>query len=652
MKWEVRTMRSGTSFFDLTICKKTVNRFWPLWAVNLVFWLFVLPIRGLMNLDPYSKGAYRFALNVGDMVTDVGVPIALLGALMVAMAVCSHMYNARSANFYGALPCRREGQFLSTYVAGLIIMFGPNVTVFLLTLLVELAGGYVVWAPLLFWLGAMCAMEFFFYSFAVCIGQFAGHILALPVFYGVFNGIVAAVYALLEWVLNAYYFGYAGITGFLPDLVMWFTPVAMFAQMDIDAVAVGAGEIIDIEGFYVCGIYAVVGLVLAACALLLYRKRHLETAGDIVAVKAMRPVFQYGVSICAGLFFGFLMEQMFGLTEVGMLVWMIVWGVIGYFVARMLLDKSIRVFKKWKGAVAVVIAFLLLFAVVGFDLTGYETKIPDPDDVASVQFSGLQGVPSDSGQSLSQVVIDDPAHIAMVVDLHRHIVDRGEDGADKRYEEGGFATFNVAYTMKDGSRLVRRYSVNLDTETLAIAQQIRDLPEVRRQAYRLDELEAKLAAGGQLDLVRFWHRYDKESYEADEYVLTGETAQRLWEAVMADFEAGLIGGHTVGEYENELTWWMEFKFRVPVGQVLKTPVGATELIPGTEIVPGQASVYSVETNSEPYEPIGVSDWTYTYREFVVREDSVHTLQVLKELIEQDNRYQEDPTLEDIMAGAR
>ena len=33
MSWEVRTMRSATSFFNLTLLKKNVQRFWFIWAV-------------------------------------------------------------------------------------------------------------------------------------------------------------------------------------------------------------------------------------------------------------------------------------------------------------------------------------------------------------------------------------------------------------------------------------------------------------------------------------------------------------------------------------------------------------------------------------------------------------------------------------------
>ena len=349
MSWEVRTMRSGTSFFDLTIYRKTLTRFWPLWTINLVIWLFALPFDGLMTLADHLDGGrtgnamLRFARGVGDFATELGVIFALVAGLAVAMAVCSHLYNNRSANFMGALPIRREGQFASSYLAGLTMLIGPNLLIFLLTLLVEAAGGAVLWLPLLFWLGAVCAMEFFFYSFAVCLGQFTGHILALPIYYGIFNAIVVAVYSLLGWVMNAYYYGFSGLD-LEGNMVVWCTPVAALSKMDINVVGVDGVWVTDIEGLWIAGVYAIVALVLAVCALLLYRRRHLETASDIVSVKVMRPVFKYGVAACSGLFFGFLTSELLGFGELGLMFAVIVWGIVGYFVAQMLLDKSIRVF--------------------------------------------------------------------------------------------------------------------------------------------------------------------------------------------------------------------------------------------------------------------------------------------------------------------
>lgn len=534
MKWEVRTMRSGTSFFNPTLYRKTVNRFWPLWAVNLVIWLFALPFNALMQLgdDPYgsSRSILRFARNVGGMIQPLGIIFALLAGLAVAMAVCSHQYNNRSANFMGSLPVRREGLFFSTYLAGLTMLIAPNVAVFLLTLLVEAVGGAVMIQPLLFWLAALCGMEFFFYSFAVFLGQFTGHVLVLPVFYGVFNALAAGIYVLINWVLNAYYFGYSYISDFWSMLVQWLTPVWALCEMTISVVKENDVWVTNIEGLWIVGVYAAAALVLTVCAMLLARRRQLETAGDIVAVKIMRPVFKYGVAACAGLFIGLMMYEMFGFGQLGLMIAVILWGIVGYFVAQMLLDKSVRVFKKWKGALGVTVALLLLFAVIGFDLTGYETRVPAVNEVQSVTVNGPYGYPYDSGSGL-EATLTDPEDIADVIALHQTIVKYGEDGEAYENEYSGWNNFRVTYTLKSGVRIRRSYYVRFGSDLNALGQTLLDKEQVRRQTYGLDRLE-----GCELKSATIFR--DGKGYE-----LWGEDARELWNAVMADFEAGDIGIH-------------------------------------------------------------------------------------------------------------
>lgn len=524
-------MRSGTLFFDRMLYRKTLTRFWPLWAVNLVIWLFALPFNGMMQLGDDPGNSYRsiarFARNVGVEISPVGLIFALLAGLVVAMAVCSHLYNHRSANFMGALPVRREGLFFSTYLAGLTMLVVPNVVVFLLTLLVEAVGGAVIVQPLLFWLAALSGMEFFFYSFAVFLGQFTGHVLVLPVFYGVFNALAVGIYVLFNWVLNAYYFGYSYISDFWSALVQWLTPVWALCELYI---SVGKDNSVEIGGLWIVGIYAAVALVLTLCAVLLARRRHLETAGDIVAVKIMRPVFKYGVSACAGLFIGLMMYEMFGFTQFGLMIAVILWGIVGYFVAQMLLDKSVRVFKKWKGAAVMTAAFVLLFAVIGFDLTGYETRVPAVNEVKSVEITGLYGYPSDSGSGL-EATLTDPEDIADVIALHQAIVKHGEDGEPYQNEYSGWNNFRVTYTLKSGVRIRRSYFVRFGSELNALSQTLLDKEQVRRQSYGLDHLEGYELKGA--TIFR-----DGEGRE-----VWGEDARELWDAVMTDFEAGDIGIH-------------------------------------------------------------------------------------------------------------
>ena len=43
-------MRSVTSFFNPTLYRKNLTRFWPLWAIWTVMWAFVMPLNLLNQL--------------------------------------------------------------------------------------------------------------------------------------------------------------------------------------------------------------------------------------------------------------------------------------------------------------------------------------------------------------------------------------------------------------------------------------------------------------------------------------------------------------------------------------------------------------------------------------------------------------------------
>ena len=573
MKWEVRTMRSGTSFFNVTVWKKTVLRFWPIWAVGLVFWVLALPAQGMMALQRQLENGgdwlLSFSASVDGLGGDTALSFAVVFGLLAAMAVCSHLYSSRSANFMGALPVRREGLFVSHYTAGLSMLLLPNIVVFLLTLLVEALGGAVMWPPLMFWLTALSGMEFFFYSFAVCIGMFTGHLLALPIFYAVFNALAAALRWLLDYALLSFYYGYSSNYE-AGEAMAWLTPVLQLARsVEPDDFWSSLGTV---------GIYALTGLVLTVGALLLYRRRNLETAGDVVAVRVMRPVFQYGVAICAGRFFGTATAGMLGMGTAGMMAAMVVWAVAGYFVARMLLDKTFRVFRCWKGAVAVVAVFIALFLVVGFDLTGYETRVPDPAQVASVEIGRLRSEPNDDGSFWYGVVTEDQEEIALVTQLHQAVVDHREVGSDSQHYA---SPLNLTYHMKDGTTLVRSYVIYAEaqeseqpgTTAYALERLLADRDLVW-QAYGLDDVQAILEGGGQMIAAHYSLSGDRGQWpetvswgedgtnpmsmakpvdepaqegaagreEAQtDWDFYGGDAQALWDAVVQDFQAGAIG---------------------------------------------------------------------------------------------------------------
>ena len=534
MRWEVRTMRCGTLCFNRTVFAKQLARFWPIWVTHLVIWVLLLPLQGLtqLQLDAAGRGGAGsyLAQFAGYTVPGMVWPANFLGVLfglLAAMAACSHLYATRSANFMASLPVRREGLFASHYLAGLVMVLGPLLATFCLTALVELAGGCLMLAPLGSWLGAACASGFFFYSFAVFLGMFTGHLLALPAFYLIFNGLAAAVMGVVEWALQTLYHGFDALPEWVGQGVIWLTPVVGLTQGlqlgSPTAVTVALGG----DRGSALWVYPLAALLLTAGALLLYRRRALESAGDVVAVRAMRPVFQYGAALCGGLFFGVVTTQLLVLTTTGLMVSILLWAVAGYFIAQMLLDKSFRVWRHWKGAVGVSLVFAALFAVVGLDLTGFETRVPQAQDVAEVTIRGLEGNPWDSGAN-AEATLDDPEDVAAVVALHQEAVSQREVEPS-----AGVSTvsFQVRYRLRNGATLSRRYSLTLEGAAADQAQTLRNDPEVILQSYGFTEMERQ---GGQIFLA--------EWSGGEETVTTyGSQAQLVLDGVLEDIRAGRLG---------------------------------------------------------------------------------------------------------------
>lgn len=547
-------MRSATSYFNGTLYRKTMARFWPLWAGYGMIWLFCIPLNMLnmyfnryMNSAPDRRMLIR-ALNLPEFAT-FGLYLAGFFSILCAMAVFGYLYNSRSSCWFHALPMRREALFTTQYLAGLSFLLLPQLATAVLTAMVELAflpmgdWGRAL-SALLVWLLAQSGLCLFFFSFAAFCAMFTGHILALPAFYGILNVLASVIYFLIDGLMHEFFFGYVSSPG-AEQVVSYLTPAAALK----DALILFGNET---TGYHYSSAgtifaYALVGVALAAAALYVYRRRHVETAGDVVSVPLVRPLFKYGVSFCAGLCLGMFTSAFFGWSSMSVLIPLIlVWSVVGYFAAEMLLKKSFRVFKSWKGAVIMPAVLLVLCLGCTVDLFGVEGRVPSADRVESLLVTLDTGYPMDSGQSYS-AVLTEPENIQKFIDLHRAIVDDRErlDSNTKYFSAGNdYAYLHLAYTLKGGSALNRRYdSIALYREDLGKEGSVTNLiktfladRELVSEAYGFDRfLERGRLTGAWLDRLN----NAKGGMEYNIYV--DDYAQELWDAVRQDFAEGAIG---------------------------------------------------------------------------------------------------------------
>jgi len=491
-------MRSVTSCFNATLYKKDLSRFWPLWALYTVIWLFMFPLNLFSQSLRYSFDPVNWAGR--EPITMVaqggGLVIAVGYGLICAAAVWSYLYNNRSANLMHALPVRREGHFLTHTLAGITFFVLPHLIIFVLTLVAELFCGAVNVGVLATALAAQTLMCLFFFCFATLCAMLTGHILGLPAFYAIFNLIVLVMANLVEWLCNFFLYGYTGGLADSP-FVRIFTPAWLIGEnvhrrivYEIDH-ATGQplvdpltnekvrADYYAMDGMGLLAILAIVGVVMLGIALLLYRRRHMETAGDTVSVPALRPVFLYCMGICGSLAGGCLMYLMFDLESlIFLVIALMIWGVIFYFAGMMLLHKSFRVFKAgWWGCGVTLCVVLALCGCLQIDLFGAEARVPDAERVESVGFSAFDTVPYDRGQYIRGNSAEDPETIAKVIAVHQAIVDDRKylQNWEEEYADNGFrftteqehaydeglaqeGRFSVTYNLKNGSQFSRNYN--------------------------------------------------------------------------------------------------------------------------------------------------------------------------------------------------
>ena len=385
-------MRSVTSCFNSTLYRKNLSRFWPIWALYSVIWLFALPLNLLTtiqrgqnwaledlthSLDYFSRVSVGYSLNLGTV-------LAVIFGLLAAMAVFSYLDASRSACMMHALPLRREALFFTNYLSGLSFLLLPNAAIFGLTLAGEAVGNCLDLKALAIWLLVQSASCLFFYSFAVFCAMFTGHLLALPVFYGVLNCLAAIISALMDSVLYLFLYGYNGLSGTTQQAVAWLTPLEKLGGAVSWTQAADSGAY-QLAQPAVVAVYAGVGVALSAAALLIYRARQMESAGDVVSVRVVRPIFKYGVAVCAGLSGGtFTYYVLFGDGQLSLVLSILFWAAVGYFLAEMLLRKSFRVFSAWPGCLVLLALLSALFLCIRLDLTGYQDYIPASGEVSQV----------------------------------------------------------------------------------------------------------------------------------------------------------------------------------------------------------------------------------------------------------------------------
>lgn len=501
-------MTSKSLFFKLM--KEDLKR--KIWAIGLAFlsFFFWMPVAAAMSVSSLLKQHERWieqGINFGDGITaammfeqrlqeiveeTVGMSNAVnatsiaVAALIMALTGFMFLHSRKQMDFYHSIPVRREMLFAVKYLNGILIVVVSYVINMVFACGVLLINGAE--ASLIF-NEAVTAAAIHFAGYLVIYGLMTvAVILTGNFFISILGGIVLfawipAAAALVNILMSMFYVTVNMRDTKLMDIMVHGSPIAWYVTLISDG---AGGSISTQEIFKSVGAAILVGIVMAAAAVLLYRMRPSESAGKAMAFKATKAPIKILLVVPITIFMTILFWNIY---------YSIPWAAFGFIFGLVITHSIVEIIYHFEfrklfsnlpqmGICAVL--SLVVISVFRFDLFGYDRYIPKESEFeyASVYPMALNdwteyGLPmkTDTGYLWSYKQGDDYTAGNMKItdyELISCLADEGirsaETEKERKYadkwaddtEDDGFYThLEVGYHLKNGKTVYRSYNINV-----------------------------------------------------------------------------------------------------------------------------------------------------------------------------------------------
>ena len=488
-------MPSERTFFNKAIYKRALSRFWIIGAAYAVVLCFLTLMCGrYFNFDTKEIAEY-VSYSILSNLTRREIVAAAVAAVVMAIAVHGWMFRKTSAAYISALPVTREALLISSLLAGLTLLILPCIFAMLVSLLLYGGAGSPCTPYLLCSAAAAALMNIAFFGLASFCTVFTGNAAVLPALYVIalygFVGIEVVTRYIAEFLL----FGVRG-TGWELAIL---SPLYYFSNNYVGSYS---------YAIPLTAIYAAAGVILAGLAVIFFRHRRMEAAGETVAVPALRPLFRWGLAAVGALGMALLiLKTVFDVGAYGagnrgtparvaiLLLAMLFGAAVGWFGADALMRKTLRVFDRhWKGLG--VFCALLCALVIGceLDVFGVERYQPEVDEIGYAAVNGWG--------EYDETRIMQPENLEALLSLQKDII--ANKKAYERQQGPGIFPLTIEYYGTDGKLLARRvytyatdeyipyvtggnYNVGFLTENDAISRNVRQYEELLNSRELMEE---------------------------------------------------------------------------------------------------------------------------------------------------------------------
>ena len=564
-------MKLKKSCYDPAFCRMGFKRFAPL---GILYTLVLV----LMTLSNVNLGRNLY----GDITTSLHscfqytLLINFAYAFILVQLLLGDLYVPRLCYAIHALPVTRGGWFGTQVIQGILSII-PGILI---------SGGLMAASMTRFrvlipvWMGVSLLYFLFFFGLALLCGVGAGNRMGMAVLYGLANffGLVVSwarlkifaplIYGMyipntkvflcpMSTLLNSEIFQAHYVSQTLPAPKDG--PTAYYEASFFDCESVDRIEFVP-KSILTVVFFAILGCIAIFLAMKLLQHRKPECAGDLLAFPKTAPVILVLTSLCSGVMFHGV-SSLFG-WSIGYLM-MAIGLTVGYYGCLMLQKRQVNVFtlKHFLPLAVMAAAGVLALGITGLDLFGATYRIPEADQIESVElriphnyydtFYASQPEDIEKVLTLHRDTLEEHRVIENARPLLERIFGNEEEALEYEKEDGSLertGQMYLVYNLKNGSTLCRSYQYHESIPHLDILREIYSRPEFVFNEFGLEIIPESrsdiLTILDQAKLVQLncWHGENDLGYLRDKTVdiPNREEWEQLVDAMLEDAKTGSL----------------------------------------------------------------------------------------------------------------
>lgn len=390
--------------------------------------------------------------------------VLIVLATLCGVAMFRYLHDRRQVDFYHALPISRGKLFAVNYISGALLVLPFYLIVLVIGLIFVSAmglGGQITGALLVQSILGNIAYFLLNYTVAVLCTVLTGNTI-ITVLLGIWAQLgIPVLMVMIQCYQAMFYETFNSTVPLMQTFVLYGSPMCNYLATSHDTHTMYVplfDTALDVVGGMAVLIYPVIlTIVLGVLSYFLFVRRKSENTGMAVSFRRAKAPIKWFMSMFSGLGFGLIFTAIFTGTSGGMWFGLVFGVVLWHMVVEIIYDFDFKaLLHHWKQMIVLVILAVIVVAGIKNDVFGYDSYIPDVDDIASAAIeSPYYNIDWNyNDQDIYKDQLTDAESIEKIHQLAELSV-----ANENSWEVGESShTYTIHYTLKNGDHVSRCYS--------------------------------------------------------------------------------------------------------------------------------------------------------------------------------------------------